>query len=46
MIVRHLPIEAAGTPEQPRIGVVVLATDQVSEVAFADMLRAIPCRWS
>jgi maleate isomerase len=42
MIVRHLPIEAAGTPEQPRIGVVVLATDQVSEVAFADMLRGHP----
>src|SRR5215510_6266478 len=42
MIVRHLPIDAAGTPEQPRIGVVVLATDQVSEVAFAEMLAGHP----
>ena len=42
MIVRHLPIDAAGTPEQPRIGVVVLATDQVSELAFAEMLRGHP----
>jgi len=38
MIVRHLPIEVTGPPEQPRIGVVVPATDQVSEVAFAEML--------
>src|SRR5215470_5531405 len=42
MIVRHLPIETAGTPEHPRIGVVVPATDQVSEVAFAEMLRDHP----
>jgi maleate isomerase len=42
MIVRHLPIEEAGQAEPPRIGVVVLATDQVSEVAFAEMLRDHP----
>jgi maleate isomerase len=29
-------------PQQPRIGVVVPATDQVSEVAFAEMLRGHP----
>jgi len=39
MIVRHLAIEKAGPPEPPRIGVVVPATDQVSEVAFAEMLH-------
>jgi len=39
MIVRHVPIEKAGPPERPRIGLVVPATDQVSEVAFAEMLR-------
>jgi maleate isomerase len=42
MIVRHLPIEPPGPPEPPRIGVVVPATDQVSEVAFAEMLRDHP----
>jgi maleate isomerase len=39
MSIRHLPIGEAGPPEPPRIGVVVPATDQVSEVAFAEMLR-------
>lgn len=42
MSIRHLPIGEAGSPEQPRIGVVVPATDQVSEVAFAEMLRGHP----
>ncbi len=42
MIVRHLPIERTGPPEQPRVGVVVPATDQVSEVAFAEMLAGHP----
>jgi maleate isomerase len=39
--IRHLPIGEAA-PQQPRIGVVVPATDQVSEVAFAEMLRGHP----
>jgi maleate isomerase len=39
MTIRHLPIGEAPRPEPPRIGVVVPATDQVSEVAFAEMLR-------
>ena len=42
MSIRHLPIGEAGPPEPPRIGVVVPATDQVSEVAFAEMLRGHP----
>ena len=42
MIVRHVPIEKAGPPERPRIGLVVPATDQVSEVAFAEMLAGHP----
>jgi len=42
MIVRHLPIGEPIPPEPPRIGVVVPATDQVSEVAFAEMLRGHP----
>jgi maleate isomerase len=41
MSVRHLPMGEAG-PDQPRIGVIVPATDQVSEVAFAEMLRGHP----
>jgi maleate isomerase len=41
MGIRHLPIGET-TPEQPRIGVVVPATDQVSEVALAEMLRGHP----
>jgi maleate isomerase len=39
MTIRHLPIGEAAPPEPPRIGLVVPATDQVSEVAFAEMLR-------
>jgi maleate isomerase len=39
MSIRHIPIGEAGPPEPPRIGVLVPATDQVSEVAFAEMLR-------
>jgi len=42
MLVRHLPIGEPVPPELPRIGVVVPATDQVSEVAFAEMLRGHP----
>jgi len=45
MIVRRLspgPLSAAGAPEAPRIGLVVPATDEVSETAFADMLRDHP----
>src|SRR5262249_35618031 len=42
MMVRHLPIGEPIPPEPPRIGVVVPATDQVSEVAFAEMLRGHP----
>jgi maleate isomerase len=42
MMVRHLPIGEPIPPESPRIGVVVPATDQVSEVAFAEMLRGHP----
>jgi len=42
MTIRHLPIGEAAPPEPPRIGVVVPATDQVSEVAFAEMLRGHP----
>jgi maleate isomerase len=39
MIVHNLPAGKPGSPETPRIGLVVPATDQVSEVAFAEMLR-------
>jgi maleate isomerase len=42
MNVRHLPIVEPVPPGLPRIGVVVPATDQVSEVAFAEMLRGHP----
>jgi maleate isomerase len=48
MIVRDLPIGAAGPPAgagapgTPRIGLVVPATDQVSEAAFAEMLAGHP----
>jgi maleate isomerase len=42
MIVRDMPVTKAGAPDMPRIGAVVLATDQVSEVAFAEMLRDHP----
>lgn len=42
MSIRHLPIGEARPSEPPRIGVVVPATDQVSEVAFAEMLRGHP----
>ncbi len=45
MIVRSFPtgsLSTAGWPEAPRIGLVVPATDQVSEAAFAEMLAGHP----
>ena len=48
MIVRDLPVGSMGVsvkpgaPESPRIGLVVPATDQVSEAAFAEMLAGHP----
>lgn len=45
MTVRDLPIGPLGkpgSPERPRIGLVVPATDQVSEAAFAEMLAGHP----
>lgn len=45
MIVRDFPIgplAKSGPPERPRIGLVVPATDQVSEAAFAEMLAGHP----
>jgi maleate isomerase len=45
MIVRDFPIgplAKSGPPERPRIGLVVPATDQVSEAAFAEMLADHP----
>ena len=42
MNVRNLPLTEPGTPEKPRIGLVVPATDQVSEAAFAEMLAGHP----
>jgi maleate isomerase len=48
MIVRDLPVGSMGlsvkpgAPELPRIGLVVPATDQVSEAAFAEMLAGHP----
>jgi maleate isomerase len=38
MRIRDLPIESPASPESPRIGLAVPATDQVSEAAFAEML--------
>jgi maleate isomerase len=45
MLVRDFPMGAlakSGAPERPRIGLVVPATDQVSEAAFAEMLTGHP----
>jgi maleate isomerase len=45
MIVRSVPtgsLSTAGGPGAPRIGLVVPATDQVSEAAFAEMLAGHP----
>jgi maleate cis-trans isomerase len=45
MTVRDVPIgplERSGPPEGPRISLVVPATDQVSEAAFAEMLAGHP----
>jgi maleate isomerase len=42
MLIRGVPIEAPATPERPRIGLVVPATDQVSEAAFAEILAGHP----
>jgi maleate isomerase len=42
MLIRNLPIASPGTPETPRIGLVVPAPDRVSEAAFAQMLAGHP----
>jgi maleate isomerase len=42
MIARNVPLGKSGSPEKPRIGLVVPATDQVSEAAFAEMLAGHP----
>ena len=42
MIVRDFPLAKSGAPEEPRIGLVVPATDQVSEAAFSEMLAGHP----
>ena len=42
MRIRNLSIESPARPESPRIGLVVPATDQVSEAAFAEMLSGHP----
>jgi maleate isomerase len=42
MVVRNVPLSKPATPERPRIGLVVPATDRVSEVAFAEMLAGHP----
>jgi maleate isomerase len=42
MIIKDLPIGTPGSAETPRIGLVVPATDQVSEAAFAEMLAGHP----
>jgi len=42
MIVRNFPLAKSSAPEEPRIGLVVPATDQVSEAAFAEMLAGHP----
>ncbi len=42
MVVRNFPLVKSEAPEKPRIGLVVPATDQVSEAAFAEMLAGHP----
>src|SRR5262249_44988026 len=42
MIARSVSPGKSGSPEKPRIGLVVPATDQVSEAAFAEMLAGHP----
>lgn len=38
MTIRHFPLPAAAEPKKPRLGLLVPATDHISELAFLEML--------
>src|SRR5262245_23069542 len=42
MTIQDFPLASSATPERPRIGLVVPATDEVSEAAFTEMLDGHP----